>query len=73
MGWRGPDLPVGNRPAYRWECVTTAARSLERLKVEPEAKRMNHEKVLIVEDEENERSGLAEIVSSWGYRAVSAR
>ncbi len=34
---------------------------------------MNHEKVLIVEDEENERSGLAELVSSWGYRAETAR
>jgi DNA-binding NtrC family response regulator len=33
---------------------------------------MNHEKVLIVEDEENERSGLAELVSSWGYRAETA-
>src|SRR5690348_5460034 len=29
---------------------------------------MNHEKLLIVEDEENERSGLAELVTSWGYR-----
>ena len=35
--------------------------------------RMSHEKVLIVEDEENERSGLAEIVSSWGYRVETAR
>src|SRR5579864_9014052 len=34
---------------------------------------MNHEKILIVEDEENERSGLAEIVSSWGYRVETAR
>jgi DNA-binding NtrC family response regulator len=34
---------------------------------------MNHEKVLIVEDEENERSGLAELVSSWGYRVETAR
>src|SRR5579871_95048 len=34
---------------------------------------MNHEKVLIVEDEENERSGLAEIVTSWGYRVETAR
>src|SRR5437660_11845428 len=33
---------------------------------------MNHEKVLIVEDEENERSGLAEIVTSWGYRVETA-
>src|SRR5689334_13586474 len=30
------------------------------------------EKVLIVEDEENERSGLAELVSAWGYRAETA-
>jgi DNA-binding NtrC family response regulator len=31
------------------------------------------ERVLIVEDEENERSGLAELVSAWGYRAETAR
>jgi DNA-binding NtrC family response regulator len=34
---------------------------------------MNAEKVLIVEDEENERTGLAELVSSWGFRAETAR
>jgi len=34
---------------------------------------MNHEKILIVEDEENERTGLAELVSSWGYRTETAR
>jgi DNA-binding NtrC family response regulator len=34
---------------------------------------MSQEKVLIVEDEENERTGLAELVSSWGYRAETAR
>jgi len=34
---------------------------------------MSQEKVLIVEDEENERTGLAELVSSWGYRADTAR
>src|SRR5215831_11541999 len=31
------------------------------------------EKILIVEDEENERSGLAELVSAWGYRTDTAR
>lgn len=31
------------------------------------------EKVLIVEDEENERSGLAELISAWGYRTETAR
>jgi DNA-binding NtrC family response regulator len=35
--------------------------------------RMSAEKVLIVEDEENERTGLAELVSSWGYKAETAR
>ena len=35
--------------------------------------KMTHEKVLIVEDEENERTGLAELISSWGYRAETAR
>jgi DNA-binding NtrC family response regulator len=34
---------------------------------------MSEGKVLIVEDEENERTGLAELVSSWGYRAETAR
>ena len=31
------------------------------------------EKVLIVEDEENERSGMAELISAWGYRTETAR
>ncbi len=31
------------------------------------------EKVLIVEDEENERTGLAELISAWGYRAETAK
>jgi DNA-binding NtrC family response regulator len=34
---------------------------------------MSNEKVLIVEDEENERTGLAELISSWGYSAETAR
>src|SRR5438067_1134887 len=34
---------------------------------------MNNEKVLIGEDEENERTGLAELVSSCGYSAETAR
>ena len=34
---------------------------------------MAQEKVLIVEDEENERTGLAELVSAWGYRAETAK
>jgi DNA-binding NtrC family response regulator len=33
---------------------------------------MNQEKVLIVEDEVNERTGLAELISAWGYRADTA-
>jgi DNA-binding NtrC family response regulator len=33
---------------------------------------MNQEKVLIVEDEENERIGLAELVSRWGYLTETA-
>jgi len=36
-------------------------------------KAMSGEKVLIVEDEENERTGLAELVSAWGYRTETAR
>jgi DNA-binding NtrC family response regulator len=34
---------------------------------------MAQEKVLIVEDEENERVGLAELISGWGYRTETAR
>jgi DNA-binding NtrC family response regulator len=33
----------------------------------------NQEKVLIVEDEENERTGLSELVSAWGYRTDTAK
>jgi DNA-binding NtrC family response regulator len=33
---------------------------------------MNIEKILIVEDEENERTGLAELISAWGYRTEIA-
>ena len=33
---------------------------------------MAQERVLIVEDEENERTGLAELVTSWGYRTDTA-
>src|ERR1700680_3589029 len=32
---------------------------------------MTQERVLIVEDEENERTGLAEVVSGWGYRTAT--
>jgi DNA-binding NtrC family response regulator len=34
---------------------------------------MTQEKVLIVEDEENERTGLAELIAAWGYRADTAK
>ena len=33
---------------------------------------MTQEKVLIVEDEANERTGLAELISAWGYRTETA-
>jgi DNA-binding NtrC family response regulator len=33
---------------------------------------MTQERVLIVEDEQNERTGLAELVSSWGYHTDTA-
>jgi DNA-binding NtrC family response regulator len=33
---------------------------------------MIQERVLIVEDEENERTGLAELLSSWGYQTETA-
>jgi DNA-binding NtrC family response regulator len=34
---------------------------------------MNQEKVLIVEDEENERTGLGELLSAWGFRTETAK
>src|SRR5450432_4167998 len=34
---------------------------------------MSPVRVLIVEDEENERTGLAELVSAWGYKTETAR
>ena len=34
---------------------------------------MAQEKVLIVEDDENAREGLAELISGWGYRTETAR
>lgn len=34
---------------------------------------MSQQRVLIVEDEENERTGLAELISAWGYRTDTAR
>ena len=34
---------------------------------------MPSEKVLIIEDEENARTGLAELISAWGYRTETAR
>src|SRR5437879_3601337 len=34
---------------------------------------MTQERVLIVEDEENERTGLAELVQAWGYRTETAK
>ncbi len=34
---------------------------------------MNPARVLIVEDEENERTGLAELVTAWGYKTETAR
>src|ERR1700687_5767606 len=40
--------------------------------VGPQQRNMTQERVLIVEDEENERTGLAELVSGWGYRTDTA-
>ncbi|SPF39287.1 Acetoacetate metabolism regulatory protein AtoC [Candidatus Sulfotelmatobacter kueseliae] len=81
MSASGPlgTLPGNKLAAYRGDCVqaaeanycrpsAAAARQQESL-----SPPMNQEKVLIVEDEENERTGLAELVSSWGYRVETAR
>ncbi len=40
--------------------------------VETSSMNLTLERVLIVEDEENERTGLAELVSGWGYRTETA-
>src|SRR3984893_7976295 len=40
--------------------------------VGPQQRNMTQERVLIVEDEENERTGLAELVTGWGYRTDTA-
>src|ERR1700686_2809052 len=42
------------------------------MQVGPGQTNMGQERVLIVEDEENERTGLAELVSGWGYRTDTA-
>ena len=34
---------------------------------------MSPEKVLIVEDDENERGGLAELVSAWGGQLITSQ
>lgn len=34
---------------------------------------MNNERILIVEDEENARTGLAEVISAWGYQTDTAQ
>ena len=34
---------------------------------------MSQAKILIVDDEENERTGLAELIAAWGYRTETAR
>src|SRR6202521_3881022 len=53
--------------------VVSVDASVSQSPEEPDTKhRMNHERILIVEEEENERTGLAELVSSWGYRTETA-
>src|SRR5215831_12280365 len=65
----GTDLVCREWAAYRGNSAVgrTVGGTLQH-----QSKPMSHEKVLIVEDEENERSGLAELVSSWGYRVETA-
>jgi DNA-binding NtrC family response regulator len=50
--------------------VAEAAAWLSRLEFQ---KTMALEKVLIVEDEDNERTGLSELVAAWGYSTETAR
>jgi len=64
VSWR-----LRDRPERLWWDPGAPARVLQR----SQSKQMTHQRVLIVEDEENERSGLAELVSSWGYRVDTAR
>jgi DNA-binding NtrC family response regulator len=68
-----PDLARRTLAAYRDEFVLRSARAAAKMdgRTGSRASQMR-EKLLIVEDEENERSGLAELVSSWGYRVETA-
>src|SRR5690349_12616509 len=68
-----PDLAGGGLAAYRGFQSYPPAFQAKRAGEPRSNKQMNHEKVLIVEDEENERSGLAELVTSWGYRVETAK
>src|ERR1700690_731064 len=64
-------LPRTKKPAYG--CILKRSTSRKNPSEIRQDQGMSQEKVLIVEDEENERTGLAELVSSWGYRAETAR
>jgi DNA-binding NtrC family response regulator len=67
-----PDLARNTLAAYRNDSPCGApALPLKWERTGSRASQMR-EKLLIVEDEENERSGLAELVSSWGYRVETA-
>src|SRR3954469_2033606 len=50
-----------------------SARSHRKLGANGNFKLMALEKVLIVEDEDNERTGLSELVAAWGYATDTAR
>src|SRR6202142_4255807 len=64
-------LPRTKKPAYG--CILKRSTSRKNPSEIRQDQGMSQEKVLIVEDEENERTGLAELISSWGYRTETAR
>src|SRR4029077_14303686 len=70
-------LPGGKPAAYGWNSIGCgSARDgvslIDEACEKGTSNQMSHEKILILEDEENERSGLAELVSSWGFRVETA-
>jgi DNA-binding NtrC family response regulator len=56
-----------------WESSVLRIPGKDDLQLIVHRKTMSQEKILIVEDEESERSGLAELVQAWGYRTETAK
>src|ERR1035441_1856899 len=71
-------LPGRKVAAYRGDSIGLRVRSgigrkSDRPSTWSKSNPMSHEKILIVADEPSERSGLADLVTSWGFRVETAR